>query len=118
HSARKTRKPRRRAIVVAALAIPALLVIGVAPSVRGHLSGRRNVAAQPLAVSADHAPSVPATDGAPPRAAETDSHSGSIQPAAISETTYPASFTSVGTAVFHHPSSKTASAAVLRITSR
>ncbi len=117
HSARKTRKPRRRAIVVAALAIPALLVIGVAPSVRGLLSGRRNVAAQPLAVSADHAPSVPATDGAPPRAAKTDSHSGSIQPAAISETTYPPSFASVGTAVFHHPSSKTASAAVLRITS-
>ena len=116
HSARRTRKPRRRAIVVAALAIPALLVIGIAPSVREHLSGR-HVVAQPPAISADRTPSVPATDAAQRRAAKTDSNSGSIRPAAVSETTYPPSFASVGTAVFHHPSSKTASAAVLRITS-
>ena len=117
HSARRTRKPRRRAIVVAALAIPALLVIGIAPSVRGYLSGRRVVATQPAVVSADRTPSVSATDAAPPRAAEIDANSGSIQPVAVSETTYPPSFASVGTAVFNHSSSKTASAAVLRITS-
>lgn len=125
HSARTMRKPRRRAMAVAALAIPALLLIGIAPSARGYLAARRQAATHLASMGDDKsvAPVVQMT--VPPPAVDTISASGSVQPVGMSNaTSVPPAFASTGTAVFHVAGSATSThgdtndrSAVLRITS-
>jgi len=106
HSPRTTRKPRRRAIAVAALAIPALFVIGIAPVAREYLAARRH---QPSHVTV-------VTDGRSDNLANTppvlDTASApSVRPVAISNSVaLSPAFASSGSAVFH----ATASAAARR----
>lgn len=123
---RNSRKPRRRAIVVAALAIPALL-IGIAPSLRSSLSGHHRTVAQvstvqPASNDAIDTPAIASVESAPP---QSPAPTSSIERVAVSSgVADPPSFAIVGSAMFHHPSSNARSraessdsAALLRITS-
>lgn len=127
HAPRGMRKPRRRAIVVAALAIPALLLIGIAPSTRGYLGARRHPAPPVTATSTDRpemAPSAPDTADTAPVALDPTT-TGSIQPIAATEgPALSPEFATAGSAVFHAtgstgstPAQLTGRSAVLRITS-
>jgi cytoskeletal protein RodZ len=123
---RNSRKPRRRAIVVAALAIPALL-LGIAPSLRSSLTAHRHAAAQASTVRAEPTDAVDTQRNDPvaapaPQSAEATS---SIERVSISNAVAdPPSFASVGSAMFHEPSANARpraegsdSAALLKITS-
>jgi len=129
HPGRNTRKPRRRAIVVAALAIPALLVIGIVPSARSYLSARRHPANVASSIDATQSgplasPPVDSTQPVLPKPIDSDS-GASVERVAVTEALpYPPAFTSVGSAIFQRPASTASKraevsdqAAVLRITS-
>ncbi|MFL6280172.1 MAG: helix-turn-helix domain-containing protein, partial [Vicinamibacterales bacterium] len=131
HSANR-RRSRVRGVLVAALAIPALLVIGILPAAResGLLRRHRITPAPAADVQASHesspagssapgpvsaAPSVsnrpmhaPAQSlPAPPR----ESDYGIVEPASISDTpTYSPTFASAGSAIFYHEESGDSSA--------
>jgi Helix-turn-helix domain/WD40-like Beta Propeller Repeat len=117
HSPRTVRKPRRRAIAVAALAIPALFVIGIAPLARGYLAARRHQPSH-VTVVADGSDNLPKT--AAPVLNTTSA--GSVQPVAISNSvTLSPAFATSGSAVFQTAASATKRtdtqdrAAVLRV---
>jgi hypothetical protein len=99
HAPRTTRKPRRRAIAVAALAIPALFVIGIAPSARSYLAARRHAMSH-MTTTADRESVEPVARPEPIAAPETTA--GSVQTVAISNAVaLPEAFASSGSAVFH-----------------
>jgi hypothetical protein len=124
HAPRATRKPRRRAIAVAALAIPALLLIGIAPSARGYLAARRHAMSH-VTTTTDRGSVEPLARPEPMAAPEMTSTPGSVQPVAISNAVaLPAAFASSGSAVFHVTRSATSKhteandrSAVLRVIS-
>jgi len=104
YPATSMRKPRRRAIAVAALAIPALLLIGIAPAARGYLSTLRHAATPSSTVTAARTDKldVPPEDRvqtAAPQQAETES--APIQRIVASEAAYPSAFATVGSATFY-----------------
>ncbi len=84
-----TRKPRRRAIAVAALAIPALLVIGVAPAARGYLSMRRDAARRAVTATGKRADTslvpAPATSMPAQRRSEGSDAGGGVQRVVVSD---------------------------------
>jgi hypothetical protein len=101
-----TRKPRRRAIAVAALAIPALLVIGVAPAARGYLSMRREAATRAATATGKRSDTSlvtePATSMPAPRRSEGRDAGGGVQRVVVSDaSTDPTGFASVGSATFY-----------------
>jgi Tol biopolymer transport system component len=120
------RRARVRSLVVAALAIPALLVIGILPAARNY-AARRHQAPPAAAVNSPAAeknspPDVPAARAvapAPPpvshrrepppqtvRTAPLDSDYGIVEPVSVSDTpTYSPTFASVGSAIFYHEES-------------
>jgi hypothetical protein len=124
HAPRTMRKPRRRAIAVAALAIPALLVIGITPSARGYLAARRH-AMSPVTTTTDRGSVRPVVLPEAMATPETRSTAGSVQTVAISNSVaLPATFASSGSAVFHLTRSTTSKraeandrSAVLRVIS-
>jgi len=141
------RRSRVRRVVVAALAIPALLVIGVVPAVRDVVNWRHRVPSASVAntpAAQPAAPNVPAASMAEPatppashraeRARPTvqtpapDVDHGIIEPVSVSDApTYSPTFASVGSAIFYHQESGDGSAlmradtrpegSILRITS-
>jgi hypothetical protein len=141
------RRARKRSLVVAALAIPALLVIGILPAGRNYAALHHRpphttvaVAPPPQSAARDVAvgPSIPVTKPAltPPPAptpspvekAALDADYGIVEPVNVSDTlAYSPTFASVGSAIFYHEESGDHSAlmkadtdrdgAILRITS-
>lgn len=123
--AANTRRPRVRSLVVAALAIPALLVIGILPAARDYtirhlrlpLSAIVNAPDAPLASPGVPAarvaePTVPSTSHRPTptpepvRTAPRDSNFGIVDPVSVSDTAaYSPTFASVGSAIFYHAKS-------------
>jgi Tol biopolymer transport system component len=119
------RRARVRSLVVAALAIPALLVIGILPAVRDytvrHLrvpptavvntpvaqNAPAEVPAAPAAVPAAPPPAHrPAPEPRPVRPAALDSEYGIVEPVSVSDTSaYSPTFASVGSAIFYHEQS-------------
>jgi len=124
------RRLRTRSVLVAALAIPALLVIGILPSARDYATFRRHravpsaVAQAPAqqAATADVPANVPAASIAPPsvpaaprrsepppravQPATLDSQYGIVETVGMSETpTYSPTFATVGSAIFYHEES-------------
>ena len=120
------RRLRARSFLVASLAIPALLVIGVLPAARDYAALRRHGVSPPApaeaparqAATADvPAASIPSTNAPapshrpvhPPRPVQTaalESEYGIVEPAGISETpTYSPTFATVGSAIFYHDES-------------
>jgi helix-turn-helix protein/WD40 repeat protein len=140
-------RSRVRSLVVAALAIPALLVIGVLPAVRDSGIWRYRIPSAPVTTTTDVQPAaaeVPATSIAAPTsppASHRSDHTlptvetpppavnyGHVEPVSISEAaTYSPTFASVGSAIFYHEKSGDRSAlmradtgpegSILRITS-
>ncbi len=119
------RRSRVRSLVVAALAIPALLVIGVLPAVRDYTvrhfrirpavvnapavqNGRPEVpatrAAAPVALApANRTVPEPAPERRPVQPAALDSDYGIVEPVSVSDApAYSPSFASVGSAIFYH----------------
>ena len=121
---RTSRKPRRRAIVVAALAIPALL-IGIAPSLRSSFSAHRRTTAATATVRPDRPETLDIQQMDSVEPASSQEAPRSIERVAVSSVVaYPPSFASVGSAMFHQPTSTARAradasdnAALLRITS-
>ena len=104
HSPRAMRKPRRRAMAVAALAIPALFVIGIAPLAREYLAARRHQPSHATVVTEGRSDNLP--NAAAPVLDTTSA--GSVQPVAISNSiALSPAFASSGTAVFHVTASAT-----------
>jgi len=126
------RPSRLRRVAVAALAIPALLLIGVLPAVRESGLLRRHrvepAAAANVQASHDSPPAVPSARGAesgapsvphrpphaPPQSAPAPPHEsdyGIVEPVSMSSTpTYSPTFASVGSAIFYHEESGDSSA--------
>jgi Helix-turn-helix domain/WD40-like Beta Propeller Repeat len=147
HQFATKRRARRRSLVVAALAIPALLAIGILPAAHDyaamlrHRTPHSTVAVAPAQQNA--ARDVPVTPpisettaavtpqpASPPRAekAALDADYGIVEPVNVSDTlAYSPTFASVGSAIFYHEESGDHSAlmkadtdrdgAILRITS-
>ncbi len=134
---RRTRRSRSRSFLVAALAIPALLLIGIVPHARDYISTLhypKAAVAAPISASAEPG----ATTAAPPALAPKTAPLEPTQPVEPSggmvqrvkksdEPTYSPTLASVGTAIFYHAESGDHSAlmradtdgggSVLRITS-
>ena len=101
-----TRKPRRLAFAVAALAIPALLLIGVAPAARGYLSMRREAAPHVSTATGNRGDTSlvqePARSMPAQRSSEGSDAGGGVQHVAVSDaSTDPTGFSSVGSATFY-----------------
>jgi hypothetical protein len=130
----RTRWSRRRSLVVAALAIPALLLIGIVPPAREYVSLRHQpktttvVPDAPVSAETAAKPVVamPEKIQHPPRAAELPY--GAVEPVSLSDApNYSPTFASAGSAIFYHVKSGDHSAlmradtdsggSVLRITS-
>jgi hypothetical protein len=123
---RTSRKPRRRAMVVAALAIPALL-LGIAPSLRSSFTAHRHATAQVSTVRPDRTDTldIRPNDSVEATPLSSDQAPAPIERVAVSNAVgYPPSFASVGSALFHKSAADargradaSESAALLRITS-
>ena len=141
------RRARRRSLVVAALAIPALLALGILPAAHDYTAMLRrrtphstvavapaqHDAAHEMAVTppaAETTPAVTPQPASPPHAekAALDADYGIVEPVNVSDTlAYSPTFASVGSAIFYHEESGDHSAlmkadtdrdgAILRITS-
>ena len=122
HSTTK-RRARVRSLVVAALAIPALLVIGILPAARNYAARRHQVppaaavnsptvqknfpSEGPAARVVPPAPPPVSDRSVPPRqtarTAPLDANYGIVEPVSVSDTpTYSPTFASVGSAIFYH----------------
>ncbi len=124
------RRLRARSFLVAALAIPALLVIGILPAARDYATFRRHrtlpaavahtpaqqaatsdvpVNAPPASIAPPSVPAAPhrsAPSPSPVQPATLDSQYGIVEPVGMSETpTYSPTFASAGSAIFYHESS-------------
>jgi helix-turn-helix protein/dipeptidyl peptidase IV (DPP IV)-like protein/WD40 repeat protein len=146
HQFATKRRARRRSLVVAALAIPALLAIGILPAAHNyaalrHRAPHTTVAVAPLQQSAardvsvapipETQPAVTPRSAPAPRPVEKaalDADYGIVEPVNVSDTlAYSPTFASVGSAIFYHEESGDHSAlmkadtdrdgAILRITS-
>ena len=120
HPSARHKRSRTRSLVVAALAIPALLVIGILPATRDYAAGRRHRHAAAASASAPVAssslPDIPArmetataspnphqpTPVLPPvESAALGDHV--VTPVSVSDRpTYSPTFASVGSAIFYH----------------
>jgi Tol biopolymer transport system component len=120
------RRSRVRSLVVAALAIPALLVIGILPAARDYTIHHFRLPTSAIATAPDAqvaSPGVPSArvaESTPPqssrratptpepaRPAPLDFDSGMIEPVSVSDAAaYSPTFASVGSAIFYHPQSR------------
>jgi hypothetical protein len=118
------RRSRVRSLVVAALAIPALLVIGVLPAARDYTIRHLRLPTSAIATAPDAQVATPRVPSArvsestspspsrratptptpePARSAPLDFDSGMIEPVSVSDAAaYSPTFASVGSAVFYH----------------